>query len=74
MADLFWPGDHRAGQLMSDAAFLAALVRVENAWLNCLLAAGVAPEQARTDLAGLISAADSAVSYTHLTLPTICSV
>ncbi len=59
MADLFWPGDHRAGQLMSDAAFLDALVRVENAWLNCLLDAGVAPEQARTDLAGLISAADS---------------
>ena len=29
MTDLFWPGDNRAGDLMSDAAFLAAMVHVD---------------------------------------------
>ena len=33
MADLFWPGDERAGDLFTDAAFLAAMVDVEAAWL-----------------------------------------
>lgn len=30
MTDLFWPGDNRAGDLMSESAFLAAMVEVEN--------------------------------------------
>jgi 3-carboxy-cis,cis-muconate cycloisomerase len=34
MSDLFWPGDGRAGDLFSDAAFRAALVRVESAWVD----------------------------------------
>jgi 3-carboxy-cis,cis-muconate cycloisomerase len=34
MSDLLWPGDHRAGELFSDASFVAALVRVEQAWLT----------------------------------------
>jgi 3-carboxy-cis,cis-muconate cycloisomerase len=59
MSDLFWPGDHRAGEVMSDAAFLTALVDVENAWLRALVDAGVAPEAAATDLTGLVSAADA---------------
>jgi 3-carboxy-cis,cis-muconate cycloisomerase len=58
MTDLFWPGDHRAGDLMSGAAFLAAMVEVENAWLGLLVDAGVAPVEARADLASLVSAAD----------------
>ena len=29
---LFWPGDSRAGELFTDAAFRAAMVRVESAW------------------------------------------
>ena len=29
MADLFWPGDERAGDLLTDAAFLAAMVEVD---------------------------------------------
>src|SRR4051794_9797253 len=33
-ADLFWPGDHRAGELFSEASFVAAMVRVEQAWLT----------------------------------------
>ena len=34
MTDLFWPGDERAGELFSDAAFVAAMVDVEAAWLS----------------------------------------
>jgi 3-carboxy-cis,cis-muconate cycloisomerase len=50
MADLFWPGDHLAGDLMSDRAFLAAMVAVEQAWLDALVDAGVAPADARAEL------------------------
>ena len=50
MTDLFWPGDHRADDLMSDRAFLAAMLAVEQAWLNALIGAGIAPEEARADL------------------------
>lgn len=59
MADLFWPGDHRAGDVFSDAAFLAALVDVENAWLAALVAAGVAPAEAAADLTRLVTADDA---------------
>ena len=52
MTDLFWPGDERAGDLLSDAALLAAMVDVEAAWLDALVAAGIAPAQAKADLAG----------------------
>lgn len=61
MTDLFWPGDQRAGDLMSDAAFLAAMVTVEDAWLAVLVDAGVAPAAARADLTAKVSAADTAV-------------
>lgn len=54
MTDLFWPGDHLAGDLMSDDAFLAAMLRVEQAWLDGLVAARIAPPQAAADLAGCI--------------------
>lgn len=59
MADLFWPGDHRAGDLMSDAALLRALVAVEDAWLSVLVEAHVAPPQARSNLNGLVGEDDS---------------
>ena len=58
MADLFWPGDHRAGPVMSDATFLAAMVDVENAWLRGLVDAGVAPPSAAAELGGVVTAAD----------------
>jgi 3-carboxy-cis,cis-muconate cycloisomerase len=58
MTDLFWPGDHRAGDLMSGPTFLAAMVEVENAWLGVLVDAGVAPVESRADLALLVSPAD----------------
>jgi 3-carboxy-cis,cis-muconate cycloisomerase len=50
MTDIFWPGDQHAGELMSDAAFLAAMVAVEQAWLDGLIDAGIAPARARVDL------------------------
>jgi 3-carboxy-cis,cis-muconate cycloisomerase len=59
MTDLFWPGDDRAGDLMSDAALLAAMVAVENAWLGVLVEAGVAPNSARAELTATVSAADT---------------
>jgi 3-carboxy-cis,cis-muconate cycloisomerase len=58
MTDLFWPGDHRAGDLMSGTAFLAAMAEVEDAWLGVLVDAGVAPVDARADVASLVSSAD----------------
>jgi 3-carboxy-cis,cis-muconate cycloisomerase len=58
VTDLFWPGDDLAGDLMSDAAFLAAMVAVEQAWLDGLVSAGIAPLEARTDLAGEVTNGD----------------
>ena len=34
MSDLLWPGDHRAGDLFTDRAFLEAMVLVEGAWVG----------------------------------------
>ncbi len=44
---------------MSDATLLAAMVTVESAWLDALVAAGLAPEGA--DLSGLVTAGDCEV-------------
>ncbi|MGH3413787.1 MAG: lyase family protein [Marmoricola sp.] len=56
--DLFWPGDHRAGDVFTDAALVVAMVRVEEVWLATLVAAGIAPPQARHGLADLVDEAD----------------
>lgn len=59
MTNLLWPGDQRAGELMTDAALLASMVAVESAWLNALAASGLAPtECAGADLARLVGGAD----------------
>src|SRR4051794_40567764 len=55
MTDLFWPGDERAGDLLSQSALLAAMVQVESAWLAALVDAGVAPATALTDLTLLVT-------------------
>ncbi|WP_068272341.1 lyase family protein [Aldersonia kunmingensis] len=60
MSDLLWPGDHRAGALLSDGAYLDALVAVENAWLAVLVDSAVAPTAATADLTGLVGAEDVA--------------
>jgi 3-carboxy-cis,cis-muconate cycloisomerase len=46
VTDLFWPGDHLAGELMSDAAFLRAMVAVEQAWLDGLVDGEIVPAAA----------------------------
>jgi 3-carboxy-cis,cis-muconate cycloisomerase len=43
MTNLLWPGDDRAGGLMTDQALLQSMVAVESAWLGALAAAGLAP-------------------------------
>jgi 3-carboxy-cis,cis-muconate cycloisomerase len=58
MTDLFWPGDHLAGELMSDSAFLAAMVTVEQAWLDVIIDTGVAPANARATLADALTDGD----------------
>lgn len=62
MTNLLWPGDERAGTLMSDAALLASMVAVESAWLDALVAAGLAPDHCSgVDLSGAVNAADCEV-------------
>lgn len=55
---LLWPGEERAGDLFSEAAYLVAMVQVEEAWLAAIVSSGIAPEEARTPLTGLVSEAD----------------
>ena len=55
MTNLLWPGDERAGDLFSDETFLAAMVAVEEAWLDALAGAGIAPPSvAKLDLQSLV--------------------
>lgn len=58
MTDLFWPGDERAGTLLSAPALLAAMEAVEAAWLSALVDAAVAPETARHPVRGLVGPDD----------------
>jgi 3-carboxy-cis,cis-muconate cycloisomerase len=71
MADLFWPGDERAGDLFSAEGFVRALTEVELAWLAALVSVGIAPPEAAipaaehpdltggSDLAALAEAAEA---------------
>jgi 3-carboxy-cis,cis-muconate cycloisomerase len=59
MTNLLWPGDHRAGEHMTDQAMLRWMVAVESAWLAALSAAGLAPaDGAGVDLWQLMSEHD----------------
>ena len=58
MSDLFWPGDERAGALLSDAELLRAMELVEAAWLEALVASDIAPPDARHPVRGLVGADD----------------
>jgi 3-carboxy-cis,cis-muconate cycloisomerase len=61
MTNLLWPGDHRAGDLMTDEALLRAMVRVESAWLTTLAGSALIPSDAiSADLDELIGSADCA--------------
>jgi 3-carboxy-cis,cis-muconate cycloisomerase len=58
VSDLYWPGDHRAGQVMSGAALVEAMVRVEEAWLAALVGESIAPANTAVALRGLVGPAD----------------
>lgn len=59
MSNLLWPGDHRAGEHMTDEAMLESMVATECAWLDALVAAGLAPaECAQADLWNLLTHTD----------------
>jgi 3-carboxy-cis,cis-muconate cycloisomerase len=58
VTDLFWPGDERAGALMSEVSFLETMVRVEGAWLNALVSSGLAPAAAHADPATVVTSDD----------------
>lgn len=61
MTDLFWPGDERAGELMSESALLHAMVSVESAWLAALREYGIAEvDEHAADLDGLLESGDAA--------------
>jgi 3-carboxy-cis,cis-muconate cycloisomerase len=61
MADLLWPGDHRAGDHLGDASIVRAALRVEAAWLGVLVSAGIAPDAADIDLVEAVGAVDPGV-------------
>jgi 3-carboxy-cis,cis-muconate cycloisomerase len=58
--DLFWPGDERAGTLLSDSALLAAMASVEAGWLTALVDSGIAPAGARHRVRDLVDPDDVA--------------
>jgi 3-carboxy-cis,cis-muconate cycloisomerase len=59
MTNLLWPGDQRAGELMTDQVLLRSMVVMESAWLTALADAGLAPaECARADLGQLVRPQD----------------
>ena len=58
MSDLFWPGDHRAGSLFTASTLVAAMCRVESAWLSALVQTGIAEPAARDDLDELLAPGD----------------
>jgi 3-carboxy-cis,cis-muconate cycloisomerase len=59
MTNLLWPGDHRAGEHMTDQALLRSMVATESAWLGALAAAGLAPADcAGVDLSHLVDQND----------------
>lgn len=55
MSDLLWPGDHRAAWVLGDAAVLDAMLAVESAWSDALVAHDVAPPEAVVPTDGLRS-------------------
>ncbi|MGH3634092.1 MAG: lyase family protein [Mycobacterium sp.] len=59
MTNLLWPGDDRAGDVMTDAALLQAMLRIEHAWLQTLGASGlISADAANCDLTQLVTDSD----------------
>ena len=59
MSDLYWPGDARAGDLMSDRSLVAAMVAVERTWYDVLADAGIAPTAELPSAAALAELTDA---------------
>jgi 3-carboxy-cis,cis-muconate cycloisomerase len=80
MTNLLWPGQDRAGDVMTDESLLRAMVDVESAWLHALVQLNIAPAQAAFDLTGLLTAEDlptlatSAESTGNPVVPTIAEL
>ncbi|EHR63204.1 lyase family protein [Saccharomonospora cyanea] len=62
MSGLLTPGAHRAHDLVRDRALLAAMCRVESAWLRALAAVGAVDEAGAARAATAVEAADLDVS------------
>lgn len=59
MTNLLWPGDHRAGDLLTDAAYWAAMLKVEDGWLQAMRLNGLLPgDITGWDLTGLVDDSD----------------
>ncbi|GLZ00077.1 lyase family protein [Actinoplanes sp. NBRC 103695] len=59
MTGLLWPGDDRCDGLLTDDALLAAMARVETAWLAALVETSVAPASVAVDLVKLLEPGDT---------------
>lgn len=55
MTNLLWPGDQRAGDLMTDGAIWSALLCVETSWLAALCEHGIIPADAVCQLSDHVS-------------------
>jgi len=62
MTDLFWPGDERAGDHLTSAAFLRAMLGVERAWLDVLGRQVDLPDLTADDLESLAVSAEAAAT------------
>lgn len=71
MGELLWPGDARAGDVFTDEAFLAAMVRVEQAWLDALVGAGLAANGVHLLPPALEQVADGAESGGNPVIPLV---
>ncbi|WGL52211.1 lyase family protein [Nocardioides sp. BP30] len=71
MGELLWPGDARAGDVLTDEAFLAAMVRVEQAWLDALVGAGLASTPAVLTVPPLRGIADGTESGGNPVIPLV---
>jgi 3-carboxy-cis,cis-muconate cycloisomerase len=74
MSELFWPGDARAGALLTDEALLAAMLRVERAWLAALREVGVAPETQPLPDVGVDEVRDGAESGGNPVIPLVAAL
>ena len=58
MTNLLWPGDPRAGQLLTDDAVWQSMLRVETAWLQALADNALIPSDASCELGLLVDDSD----------------